>query len=790
MANVSPRSHEVHLLVVGDKNISQSQKLVSLLAAHPLITSTKPSRSNKTITIAFSSENDKKCWVDSFTIFQMSCQPTIAITKVADAKFKISCEVDAQKHEKSSNNPSIYLQNYLPFQHLFKLAGEYHISEAPNFVVSFKQDDMLNRFQRLLIFSSDELQLNFSNQTKPDTPKESTLVESNKTGIKFTKNPGFSITNCQNLDETKKLILSSYNSAVIVDLPPGPPTYKNANIHVQFENIHQAERFMQELKSTKPQFNYKLTGYMELKVMSDQHKLLTCFINFKETPLPYQVRKLLPKEVVDFEISSVPNPKRVNQWFIHAEFETAAAAQKAIIPLMTSLKQLNFTNLVFPTKDFLTLKDKERGVSCLPKSQVLKLNTHQDHTQTFSEKFRAVDHGKFGFAKANVCREYLKEKFQPPADVIFGDVVFPTQQDINQALHGDTVEFCIKLEVLFDEKQRKEIPYSKDLLKTCRIVGQITSILNRNRKSVVGQIRKCHSMDNTFVLTPTLSNLPYFWLEDCHESFEPSQLYLADIESDFKFTNPRLFTSSKDNKITSHLELAMEQVFINNCIDKEEWCEEILSEVPPETATCEDFPEAYKNRRDFRSDCVYTIDPRTCRDMDDAVHIKHLPSGFFEIGVHIADVSFFVNPSDAPNLYDHAKRTSTSFYFPDRVYHMLPGELSANLCSLCPFQDRFTVSMTWKVDANMKIVKGSFWYGRGIIKSRAKLAYEDVQLLYNFYGEHEREPSVVETMELFKKWDIENAHLDNYVPTSSKVNENRSIFQNKIFIQSKLTNLN
>ena len=136
--------------------------------------------------------------------------------------------------------------------------------------------------------------------------------------------------------------------------------------------------------------------------------------------------------------------------------------------------------------------------------------------------------------------------------------------------------------------------------------------------------------------------------------------------------------------------------------------------IPEEELSC---------RRDFRDDCVFTIDPMTARDLDDALHCKVLDDGNLEIGVHIADVSYFVRP-DTPLDYV-ARDRATSTYMVQKVLPMLPRRLCEELCSLNPGEDRLTFSVVWKMSTKGDILDE--WKGRGVIRSRVKLAYEHAQ---------------------------------------------------------------
>eukprot|EP00898_Chlorokybus_atmophyticus_P004792 jgi/Chlat1/5313/Chrsp35S05197 len=148
---------------------------------------------------------------------------------------------------------------------------------------------------------------------------------------------------------------------------------------------------------------------------------------------------------------------------------------------------------------------------------------------------------------------------------------------------------------------------------------------------------------------------------------------------------------------------------------------EALADLPPSPWAVS--KEEIKCRRDFRQERVFTIDPATARDLDDAVSIKTLPNGNLQVGVHIADVSHFVKPGT--ELDAEARRRSTSFYLTQKVIPMLPRRLCEELCSLNPNVERLTFSVVWDMTPSGEIV--GQWMGRSIIKSCAKLSYGTAQ---------------------------------------------------------------
>ena len=123
---------------------------------------------------------------------------------------------------------------------------------------------------------------------------------------------------------------------------------------------------------------------------------------------------------------------------------------------------------------------------------------------------------------------------------------------------------------------------------------------------------------------------------------------------------------------------------------------------------------------------MLTIDPTTARDLDDALHVRRLPNGHFEVGVHIADVSHFVQPNTA--LDRIAAERATTTYLVQRAYPMLPRLLCEELCSLNPAVERLAFSVTWEMDADGNEV-GERWFGRSVIKSCLRLTYDEAQAI-------------------------------------------------------------
>ncbi|MES2931693.1 MAG: ribonuclease R [Patescibacteria group bacterium] len=128
-------------------------------------------------------------------------------------------------------------------------------------------------------------------------------------------------------------------------------------------------------------------------------------------------------------------------------------------------------------------------------------------------------------------------------------------------------------------------------------------------------------------------------------------------------------------------------------------------------------------RKDFRGTPTFTIDPFDAKDFDDALSVKTLPNGNYEIGVHIADVSHFVVPGT--QIDNEGRKRATSVYLVDRTIPMLPHILSTDLCSLNPNEDRLSMSAVFELDKEAGIV--SRWFGPTVIHSDKRFTYEEAQ---------------------------------------------------------------
>ncbi|OMH78765.1 DIS3-like exonuclease 1 [Zancudomyces culisetae] len=153
----------------------------------------------------------------------------------------------------------------------------------------------------------------------------------------------------------------------------------------------------------------------------------------------------------------------------------------------------------------------------------------------------------------------------------------------------------------------------------------------------------------------------------------------------------------------------------------------------------DDLPKSWdavaeKDRRDIRDRVVFSIDPIGSQDIDDALSIEKTKTGY-ELGVHIADASYFVKPGN--KIDEEAKKRTSTIYLPDRRFNMIPELLSEQLCSLRGGKDRYAVSVLWNLDNKYQVK--DIWFGRTLINSKCEMSYEFAQSLLDENEAYQKE---------------------------------------------------
>jgi ribonuclease R len=275
--------------------------------------------------------------------------------------------------------------------------------------------------------------------------------------------------------------------------------------------------------------------------------------------------------------------------------------------------------------------------------------------------------------------------------------------DFNKAFHGDRVSI--------------EIASGND--RTGRLQGRVHEVLERRQRDFMGRIEV--TRDFAFFMPDGSRPLPDFYVHvsDLNGANDGDRVVVRFIDWKDGERNPKGSVVSVLDPTRAN-DLAMWEILAESGFPlsfDDETVEE--SERIPEAI----LPEEVEQRRDMRDILTFTIDPVDAKDFDDAISIREVGKGVYEIGVHIADVSHYVQPETA--LDRTAYERATSVYLPDRVLPMLPERLSNELCSLRPHEDKLTYSCVFTMTSK-GVVKES-WIGRTVIHSNHRFTYEDVQ---------------------------------------------------------------
>uniref|UniRef100_A0A8C4DUZ8 DIS3-like exonuclease 2 n=1 Tax=Dicentrarchus labrax TaxID=13489 RepID=A0A8C4DUZ8_DICLA len=344
-----------------------------------------------------------------------------------------------------------------------------------------------------------------------------------------------------------------------------------------------------------------------------------------------------------------------------------------------------------------------------------------------------------GASESDTQRENTVQKAQmktartPRPDVIMED----------QCSDQDELIRKVQNTTLTDTGTQQFVTCAKDILKNTQALDfkVITPLTLSFVCQVVYIVEKKHSRAATGFLK-FLPDKPFAMFSPVDHRVPRINVQLADCPEDFcsrpgDYTNTlficRITYWAADSNFAEgqlaktlgqagEIEPETEGILIEYDVDFSEFSDEVLGCLPknlPWTIP----PEEMRQRRDLRKECIFTIDPATARDLDDALSCKQLPDGNFEVGVHIADVSYFVEEGNALDAI--ASQRATSVYMVQKVIPMLPRLLCEELCSLNPLTDRLTFSVIWKITPEGKIL--SEWFGRSVIRSSVKLSYDHAQ---------------------------------------------------------------
>ncbi len=274
-------------------------------------------------------------------------------------------------------------------------------------------------------------------------------------------------------------------------------------------------------------------------------------------------------------------------------------------------------------------------------------------------------------------------------------------QYVNRAFHGDTVEISLTGEKIKNRAQ-----------------GKVTKIVKRAKTEFVGVVDQHDG--KTFVIPDDKRLYIDIFLSEKTKVSKGSKVLVEIIDWDSATPEGRLIKiiGLKGENNTEMESIVLEKGFrIEFPADVDQEAEKIKNEYKVH------FETEIKNRRDMRGITTMTIDPADAKDFDDAISFEDLGNNQYEIGVHIADVSYFVTPGT--KLDHESEKRGLSVYLVDRTIPMLPEILSNDLCSLNPNEDKFTFSAIFKINGEGEVL--GEWFGRTVIHSDKRFSYEEAQ---------------------------------------------------------------
>ena len=320
-----------------------------------------------------------------------------------------------------------------------------------------------------------------------------------------------------------------------------------------------------------------------------------------------------------------------------------------------------------------------------------------------------------------------------------GDVFIPRKK-MGDAMNGDKVR--VKLQAA-ETRRGVSAPKSPE--------GQVIEVLERGTSKLVGIFYRTKSGGSVIPRDERLNRTIVTPKPDPAMEVQDGEYVVVEITA---WTNPAepligRVVERLGGSDTQGIDIT---VLIRDAGVEPDFGEEVLEEVNaiPDTIP----PEEIARRTDFRDLLTFTMDGATAKDFDDALSIERLPDGLVRLGVHIADVSYYVQERSA--LDEEAIERATSIYPIDRVVPMLPEKLSNNLCSLRPREDRLTMSCLMDIDEAGRVHHYSVH--EGVIRSAHRLIYEEVQAVMDGNAEPQLARSLgnirVQLEDLYKLRDI------------------------------------
>ena len=345
-----------------------------------------------------------------------------------------------------------------------------------------------------------------------------------------------------------------------------------------------------------------------------------------------------------------------------------------------------------------TIDMKQGGKAYLipiERHQDIKASRHQDELQGLEvSKSRSLEVSKSSADAPNNSQfSILNSQFSEDIQI--------APNNTHHALHGDTVK------VLMFPQRKMHKPE-----------GQVVEIIKRAKTRFVGVIQKQERFAFMVSDSRTMPVDIFIHIDDLGGAENGEKVLVEMTDWPERMNNPvgkviKRLGKPGDNNVEMQSILAEYDFPLDFPKEVEEEAKKIKKPTKKEIAS----------RRDFRDVTTFTIDPADAKDFDDALSFRELPNGHVEVGVHIADVSYYVKPGSA--IDREAYERGTSVYLVDRTIPMLPEKLCNEVCSLRQDEEKLCFSVVMEMDSKGKVY--DTWMGKSVIKSNRRMAYEEAQ---------------------------------------------------------------
>ncbi|CAK1545869.1 unnamed protein product [Leptosia nina] len=337
---------------------------------------------------------------------------------------------------------------------------------------------------------------------------------------------------------------------------------------------------------------------------------------------------------------------------------------------------------------------------------------------------------------------FPEEEWRKPSDIVLEDKA------------DDPGDFLEEESILLNNAKSAA---SADISPTGKVVG----IIKRKWRQYCGILMPSKFPGATrHLFTPAEKRIPRVRIETRQSDLLASQRILVALDSWPRNSRYPLGHFVRALGPIGDKDAENEVILLEHDVPHARFSEAVLACLPPDNWTIPD--EEIKKRVDLRSICVCSVDPPGCTDIDDALHARPLADTTtdglkkYEVGVHIADVTYFVRPNTA--LDKEAASRSTTVYLVGKRIDMVPDLLSSNLCSLRGGEERFAFSCVWEIDENANVLNTKFH--KSIIKSREAMTYEQAQIAIDDSSRKDEIASSLRTLNALAK-KLKQKRLDN-----------------------------